>query len=394
MSKKDKGKTFAQRAREIESRYKRAHFDPIEARDMESALEALMKEQEEAREKMGLVDTRNRIYSDEKTFNKKGTTYFDEANRLDAKRDSLMNLPDPTGRDQYMITDIPRMKESLLKHQEGFKYGGKIAYENGGPQSVPDFENPQVLNDFINRPSISPLMRIGTPQIGQPVTQGLEVDKLSNITANQSGLNQSTSGMNNQYLPSIISGASNIGSNLLLAALTKNNQKRITPSTASPQKINLEPQAERLRKQATTARNIATRNARIAGNTGQYLSNVGAAGAGINRGLGESLTDLYLGQEQFNTGAANQFGLANLASRNRAGILNTQLDQQMLQDRLGYIGGALGAVPGVMRDINMINADEETRALYEKMLPLMGRNYGYLGNIFGSVPISRKVRGV
>jgi len=46
--------TFAERARKIKKSFPRASWDPIEARDMEQELEALMQEQESVRESMGM----------------------------------------------------------------------------------------------------------------------------------------------------------------------------------------------------------------------------------------------------------------------------------------------------------------------------------------------------
>lgn len=51
---KNKKKTFAQRAIEIEKKYPRAKFDAIEKRDLEAELTSLMQEQEQVRATMGL----------------------------------------------------------------------------------------------------------------------------------------------------------------------------------------------------------------------------------------------------------------------------------------------------------------------------------------------------
>lgn len=56
MNKKKNKLTFSQRARLIEKKYPKAGWDPIEKRDMEGELNALMEEQEQVRTSMGLTD--------------------------------------------------------------------------------------------------------------------------------------------------------------------------------------------------------------------------------------------------------------------------------------------------------------------------------------------------
>lgn len=173
---------------------------------------------------------------------------------------------------------------------------------------------------------------------------------------------------NKQYLPSAVSGLSNITSNLLLAKASQNIPKnKATQTTAK--RINVAPQAEQLRRDATASKNVALRNARNLGlNAGATMANVGATNAGIDRGLGSNLTNLYMGQEQFNVGAANQAALSNQAAMNRANMYNTQLQNQALQDKLEYYGAAASTIPGVMQDIRLQNRDNYQMDMWNRYM--------------------------
>jgi hypothetical protein len=92
---------------------------------------------------------------------------------------------------------------------------------------------------------------------------------------------------------------------------------------------------------------------------------------------------LYGQQEQYNVGAANQFALQNQDASNRANMMNAQFANQANQDRLGYIGGALGTIPGVMKDIRMDKADKQMRDVMDRYYQSVGgRNYATVGSIF------------
>ena len=83
-----------------------------------------------------LIDTRNRIYSKDATFNK-NTTYFDEAQRLDTELERLKSIKEPTNKDLYSIRQVPKLKNDLYLDQVGgYAMGGNLdnttVYANGG----------------------------------------------------------------------------------------------------------------------------------------------------------------------------------------------------------------------------------------------------------------------
>ena len=166
--------------------------------------------------------------------------------------------------------------------------------------------------------------------------------------------------------------------------MAKKNTPQVSASLATPEKMNLEPQAEQLRKDAVVSKNIGIRQARDLGlNAGATLANMGVIGSGVDRQLGANLTNLYGQQEQFNVGAANQFALQNQDAINRANLINSQYQAQGNQDRLNYLSGALGTIPGVMKDIRMDKADKEMRDVMDRYYQSIGgKNYATVGSIF------------
>lgn len=225
----------------------------------------------------------------------------------------------------------------------------------------------------------------GMNSLNTPNKLDLEMNKLQSRMGNSSaGNKESFWDKNKQYAPYAISGASNIASNLLMAAMTKKNQQRINPVLATPERMNMEPQAEQMRKDASVSKNIGMKQARDLGlNAGATLANMGAIGSGVDRNLANTLTNLYGQQEQYNTGVANQFTLQNQDASNRAGMMNAQLGNQANQDRLGFVGGALGTIPGVMKDVRMDKADAQMRDVMDRYYQSIGgRNYATVGSIF------------
>lgn len=328
--------SFADEAQKIMKRFPRKETDPIEKRDYEDAMNRLMAEQEAVRESMGLTQPQE-------------------------------GMP-----------------------QEQFKCGGKMKYQTGG---------------FVPTDYISPLK---TPIIGDNLSYNM-MDTIPGKALRNESLQaakdwastqiegipeeQSFWDKNKQYAPYALSGLSNIASNLLLANMAKRNQPRISAAISTPERINLEPQAEALRGQAGVAKSIAARNARNLGlNPVQAMATMSAAGTDIDRNLGDVLTSLYMQQEGANVGAANQFALANQAAENRARAMNIGLDQQALENRLGYTGAALGTIPGVMKDIRMDKADQDMRDVMRSYYKSMGRNYMVEGDIFEKDGFRYKVR--
>lgn len=224
--------------------------------------------------------------------------------------------------------------------------------------------------------------------IGNDAWMAEEADKVAanntdvNIYDIPTATNKSWWDKNKGLAPYMLSGASNILGNLFLAKQSRDIPK-INPILATPERVNMEPQAEALRAQAGVAKNVASVNARNLGlNSAQAMAGMSAASTGIDRNLGNTLTDLYTRQEQFNTETANRFALSNQEASNRANMMNNQMDYQSRDNRLGYLSGALGTIPGVMRDITQDKKDRHMQDVMRSYYNSMGRNYMVEGDIF------------
>jgi len=340
--KQDK-KTFAQRAKDIQSKYKRIEFDPLEQADMEQELEVLMQEQEAFRNLMGM-NQQDEMACGGKMKYKDGGEF--NPRKLGSQLEPLMYRTD---------------NNSLVDNSK---------YAN--------FFNPdQKLGLPLDTKTLAPMNTLSPEQITTMQQQAKDAEY--NGGYNRFG-NLKDSGM----LPYAISGASNIAGNLLLAAMTKKNTPQINPILATPERLNLEPQAEQFRKDASVSKNVGMKNARDLGlNAGATLANMGAIGSSVDRQLADTLTKLYGQQEQFNVGTANQFASQNQDVANRANMMNTQLKSQGLQDQLGYLSGALGTIPGVMKDVRMDKADKEMRNIMKTYYKnLGGKNYQTMSDLF------------
>jgi hypothetical protein len=349
---KKQNKSFADRARLLEKKYTKLSFDPIEQKEFEEEMTKLQQEQEAVRQMMGLNQQEQPMQQ------------FAEGGKLTI--------------DDFKATEIP-FDMTKAWQTAGRIQGAEDYYDRFGKYREKAIEEP--LSMDIVKSIGNNIENIGN-------TQNKSISAISDpVYINPVGQNNNTPGFlakNKDMLPYAISGASNIASNLLMAAMAKKNQQRVNPVLATPERMNMEPQAEQFRKDANVSKNIGMKQARDLGmNAGATLANMGAIGSGIDRNLANTLTNLYGQQEQFNVGNANQFALQNQDASNRANMMNAQFGQQANQDRLGFIGGALGTIPGVMKDVRMDKADKEMRGIMDAYYKSSGgRNYLAVGSIF------------
>lgn len=384
MKKNNKKDSFASRARKLEKLYTRAKFDKKEADELEQKLTELQVEQEEYRTAHGM----NQPQGQPQPMQGQGMEQMMEQGMMGQMREQQ-----PQQQFQFG-GGLTGLQNQFVQHQDTLN-------QVDNSQLAPGY------GAFIN-----PTMGTIADQAYGAASEGL--DPMNTLSATEiTGLNRQadrvspfgtkvgdtlrTAGQN-PYMPSYLAGASNIGGNLLLAALAGKNidRNKIAPSMTTPQRMNLESQAEQLRKQAGVSKNIAMRNARNLGlNAGATMSNITAASAGIDRGLGANLTSLYGQQEQFNVGTANQFALANQAARSRANMFNAQVGLQGGQDRLDYLAGALQEPSLTMKDIRMGKADKETRDIMDRYYKNSGgRNYLAVGSLFEEGGLTYKVKAL
>lgn len=446
-------KSFADLARELTKKYSRASFDSIEAQELEEEMIKLQERQEAFRESMGLNEQPQEQFAvggEIKSWNDYIGGMPDIYDRI--INPGLKELPDTsdvsTNAVKEYIGGLPNIYDRILIKPMQPVPGNKLVstpnneflYSSGAgsmpvnpanippktivpkPKSSTVIKQPLVTPEYMtpeqsavgietdirnfNIPSMSPIISRG--QLSSVNTSSLnpmktlsesEVTNLNSKLAKSKGLGFNLrKGLQNigasENLPYLLSGASNIVGNLLLANAAK-KIPQVQPVYATPEKINLEPKANVLRQQADVSKNVNMMNARNLGlNPGATLGSMGVINSGVDRGLSDALTNLYLGQEQANVGAANQFVLQNQDAANRVNSFNAGLKYQGLQDKLGYLGAALGTIPGVMKDIRADKADNEMRAVMDSYYKsLGGRNYMSVGSIFDTSFGKYKVKG-
>ncbi len=171
-----------------------------------------------------------------------------------------------------------------------------------------------------------------------------------------------------QYLPSIISGASNIAGNLLLANKAKNIPK-INPAMVAPERINLTGAKEQARRDAEIQRNTLKKGLRDVGaNTGATLTNIATGTAGIDRNLGSRLTSLDTQEAMANAQFGQQAGMSNQAAMNMARQIQAQMEQQALQDRLGYYNAAFQAPQLALKDYRQQQMDMLQQGMWDRYM--------------------------
>ena len=403
-------KTFADLARALKNKYSRSSFDPIEAEELEEEMTKLQIRQEQFRAAMGMGNPQEMGCGGKMKYDNGGSFIsFDDAqknhisNLLNPKL-SLANWGvNPDNDENYTHKMYNRFDEkfepltapavSYLSHvvPKDWYFPTYSPTVLTKPQS-----SIKELNNF-NKPT--KLQTIFTPKISAiPTKDDINMTFNKELPKLESFKNQNLSKLNsnnfnlNGMLPYAISGLSNIAGNLVMANMNK-NVPQISPAITTPQKINLEPKANQLRQQADVSKNINMMNARNLGlNPGATLANLGVINAGVDRGLSDNLTNLYMGQEQANVGAENQFALQNQDATNRANMFNTQMKYQSQQDRINNIGQIFNVPPMIMRELNQAKSDKEMRDILDRYYKSIGRNYQTMGSLYDSGAFTQKVR--
>lgn len=309
-----KEKTFAQRALDIQKKYKRAKFDPTEKAEMEAALDALIDEQE--------------AYKASKGY--------------------------------------------------GAETPGVQKFDGTGPSRI------VTEDDYLAMSGLNPITSLPA-KLKSPV---LDTKTLAKPFVGK------TKGDTPSMLPTAIGAGVGVLGNLFLANQAKKLYNPVDASPISASTINLEPQANSLRSDASLSKRVNLLNARNSGaSAGEMLANVAASNAGVDRGLGDSLTKLYLGQEQFNASANNEASMFNSQNKLRAGMFNSQSKSNATAESLDYLAGAAQTIPAAMREVQLMKADEKNKRLLENYYKTIGGNhYQMLNSLYGSNPFQFQVK--
>ena len=297
MKEKINKKSFAQRAKEITNRYKRAKFDKTEREELDAALAALAQEQEAYKQANGIGE--------------------------------------------YSPENIQAQQMEQMEGMQQFPWGGNLS-QAVNPNAFAPINIPKNYGISVMGNTRIDLSKAVDPNAFSPI--GIPKNYGIPVTGNAP---QTTLGSTQGMLPSLIGGAASMVGNMIMSAGTKPMELK---SSYAPEQISLARQRERLSREAGTAQNVTMRGLRESGSRGSYLSNVGTAIAGINSNLSDDLTQSYMNEE-----------MTNLEQRNRAqdyrkniDMANWQARQQAVNDKRAYQSAAISTIPSAMTDINRI----------------------------------------
>lgn len=307
-----KKKTFAQRAKAIIKKYKRADFDEVEKGERDAELDALAQEQETVRQTSGITQ------------------------------------------------------------QEQFGYGGKLSHANGGMiDSYPNGGN-LIPNQVIGSDELlqNPLLGTGTstgitapsqfPQQGYQLPTTLQgVQPGAPI-----GAAQDTPYRGNVSPVGLLSSVAGNLPGLLTKA-----EKDIRLNRLTPEEIDLTRERQGIEQRAEVSAAIARRNARTAGSAGQYLSNIGAVETGIQREVGQQLGRSFQTEETANARERARTAAANAIIAEREADINARERGATKTARTRALQGITKGISGYARDRS------RTTSAYDA-LNLLSPNYG------------------
>jgi len=362
MKAKSKKKTFAQRAKDIEKKYSRAKFDPIEQADMEAELQALMEEQEAIKQAMDLQNPQEQSSSQGNMLQYPiggfiGTNFGTGPFYNKNYEDRLIGM-----KEDQLQTAIGDKKASLKANRSLDRRMGKV-------------NRLQQQSDYFDK-------ELGTaPASTVPGTDPNQVLNYADFNKWVSGLEGQDDVMNTQKKragwAAGIAGVGNIG--LALASLRDKEQAGKVSSgfaQTAAERVNLEPARDQLRRDADVAMSVNRQNIRnVGGSRGQMLTGMGAGNAAVDRNLGANLTQSYLGEETTNAELAQQAGLANAQMRQQSMLNNAQMESRrqivnaQLRDRYNdkwkdYVAAALEMPGSYMTNASKAEQDARTYANY------------------------------
>jgi hypothetical protein len=310
---KKKQKTFAERAKEIQSKYSRAEWDKLERKDMMKELAELRDEQESVRASMGIGN--------------------DQGQQFDGFNNS-----------QYLP-----------------KQFNIASSNNASPNTVLDLQSMPVTTGGI---------KADNSLNGTQAPVDIDVNKwnpLENSNIKRENLFQSPSV---SPIPALVSaGMSAIGD---IAGLI--NQKKNTPipiqfPRVASQNVSYEPQRQALQRSYNTASNVMLKNSRDVGSPANAYANQIAGISGLTDSMGTQMGQSYM--TEANTNAQNRMSVseknANIGMQEQ--MENAKYMDSYNQTTAGYINSLSQTVPLALRDYRQ-QVDQNN------MLSIMGKDYG------------------
>jgi len=317
-----KKKTFAQRAKAIIKKYKRADFDEIEKGERDAELDALAQEQEAVRQASGIAQQ-------EQQFANGGmmNSYPDGGFIAGQAYDVFGN-----------VIDAQNQLASATGQPQPTQYGPA-----GASPAIPQ---PQSINQPIANQAPQLPTTLQGVQPGAPI--GAEQDTPYRGNVSPVGLISSVAG----NLPGLFTKAKDVK----LGRLT-------------PEKVDLTKERQGIEQRANVSAAIARRNARTAGSAGQYLSNVGAVETSLQRETGQQLGRSFQAEETANARERARTAAANAAIEEREIDINARERGAAKTAKTRALQGITKGITGFARD------KSRTTSAYDA-LNLLSPNYG------------------
>lgn len=374
----NKNKTFAKEAKRIQSKYSRRlgknmieKHDELASKGYNMDMKDLLDKQEQVREINGVADNMEKLFGgavEENQLTEQmkygGTIHIKPENR-----GKFTEYKKRTGKttEEALHSKNPHVRKmaQFAKNARKWKHemGGNLPrYDGGGrvPVAGEDFKFDN--RDYLSSDWGAPMENNSGYNNNYTAAElGTGLDLTPDVyTRNQNVSGKSVkelegwkpdTGMDWQSAAGLIAP---IAGSIINAATRRNPKKiRIDQSISTPKGISLERERAVLREQANLARANSMRDLKAGTSAQQYLSNVGAVQAGIQRGLGQQLGESYEKEEMYN----NQVGQQN-ASR-EAQLKEMQLQADMYNSQLDAHRNALkqADITNIVNALNMYGRD-------------------------------------
>jgi hypothetical protein len=312
-----KQKTFSDRAKDLQKKFPRASWDPIERKDLNAALRKLKDEQEQFKTAMGIANDADQMDQQEEQGEPQGQ-------------------PEEAEGEGAMGGHLIRGNMGSTYAMGGYPWGGNI----GG------------MNSHLNQSGF-----------------GTKAPNTLMGTNNPGGAAQFQS-PTDSFLPFAISGAASlIGDIAGLSNINKNMPRNIQLPRVTPQNISLQSQREGLQRGYNTATNIALRNSRDVSNPANAYANQVAGLSALTDSYGNQMGQSWMTEANANRQAAMEAMNTNAGLATREAMTNVDLQSQRAQLKAPYINSIANTIPSMFRDYRQQVQDTN-------MVNNMGKDYG------------------
>ena len=304
-------KTFADRAKLLIGKYKRAAFDPTEKAELDQKLSELSQEQEMYRKANG-------IDQDEQMQQGQEMQQFGGGSSLNLDLDQK-------------------------------KYPGIYSQ---GRDYFTDYSNPLALQDTNNLSLTKP------GQYGAATQSNIKLDYpavgsgITNPSAPGVQAEDNLSPYQTSIVPSLVAGGVSTLGNLFLANQAKKGYSPINLPRASAKNRSLARERSAVKREADESSANVRRNIKSGAKTrGELMGNISASEASMQKNLADSYGRSYQQEEALNAQEAARVQQLNAQMAAQETQYNSQMKNQSLRDQQAYQSAAIGAIPQTMRDI-------------------------------------------